>query len=354
MRVVRVIASSEYDVFIGTGLVDRAGAYIRNAAGGEIAAVITDDVVRGLYLERLLVSLRDHGYTTVHFVVKSGEDSKNAYTYARILEFLAENGLTRTDIIAALGGGVVGDLAGFAAATYMRGIPYIQIPTTMLAAVDSSVGGKTAVNLESGKNLAGAFYQPKAVICDMTVLEMLPPRIFTEGCTEAIKCAMIADKELFNLLHGFPELDLEELVARCVKIKGSIVSEDEFDNGVRKLLNFGHTVGHAIERLSNYDISHGKAVAIGMAVETMAAVRLGICNIESYDSLVGVLHKYGLPYTTRYSAEEISNAALLDKKRDGRKITLVFPEGIGKCVLREAEANDLKKIIARGLTLKHS
>ena len=257
--------------------------------------------------------------------------------------------MTRTDVIVALGGGVVGDLAGFAAATYMRGIPYIQVPTTLLAAVDSSVGGKTAIDLDAGKNLVGVFYQPKLVLCDYTVLEALPPRIFVEGCAEVIKYGMIADKELFYMMGNESQSDLEEVVSRCVEIKSDIVREDEFENGTRKMLNFGHTVGHAVEKLSNYNISHGKAVAIGMAIETMAAVRMGKCGINCYRELVDLLHKYGLPYTTRYSADDLSKVALSDKKRSGGKITLIVPEEIGICSLLDVEVNELKNIIESGL-----
>jgi len=348
MRTVNVRTAKPYNVYIGAGLLDRAGAYVRNAAGGGAAAVVTDDIVAGIYLDRLLNSLQNHGYDTPVFTVKNGEASKNTFTYVRLLEFLADKRLSRTDVVVALGGGVVGDLAGFAAATYMRGIAYIQIPTTLLAAIDSSVGGKTGIDLDAGKNLAGAFHQPAAVLCDHALLEMLPPRIFTDGCAEAIKLAMIADGDLFGIMSCFPILDLEDVVTRCVTIKRDVVSADEYETGLRKLLNFGHTVGHAIELLSNYSVSHGKAVAIGMAVETRAAVKMGFCTSECYDQLVELLHKYGLPYQTRLSAEEISGAALNDKKRSGGKITLVVPEAIGTGVLHEVDVGDLGSIIALG------
>jgi len=349
MRTVKVKASSEYDVLIGEGLLDRAGEHIVDVAGGDMAAVVTDDIVAGLYLDRLLATLRGAGYETAVFTVKNGEASKNVYTYVRLLDFLASSGLTRSDIVVALGGGVVGDLAGFAAATYMRGVQYVQIPTTILAAVDSSVGGKTGVDLEAGKNLAGSFYQPKLVICDHSLLEMLPPRIFTDGCGEVIKYGMIADKELFYILGNSSRLDLGEIITRCVTIKRDIVCKDEYETGMRKLLNFGHTIGHAVERLSKYGISHGKAVAIGMAVETKTAARMGICGEECYQKLVNLLHKYGLPCSPGYSADELARAALSDKKRRGGKITLVFPQSIGKCTLRDIDIGDLKGIIELGL-----
>jgi 3-dehydroquinate synthase len=232
----------------------------------------------------------------------------------------------------------------------LRGIPYVQVPTTLLAAVDSSVGGKTGIDLEAGKNLAGVFYQPSLVICDCTMLKKLPPRILSDGCAEVIKYGMIADHELFNLLDDGLVSNLEEILARCVEIKRDIVREDEFEEGLRMLLNFGHTAGHAIESLSNYSISHGKAVAIGMAIETQMAVRSKMCDIGCYNDLVNMLHKYGLPYTTRFSADDLARAALADKKRRGDKLTLVAPEGIGRCTFCEVRVSELKRAFAAGIT----
>jgi len=352
MRTINVKTSRKYNVMIGAGLFDRAGAHIKNAAGGSIAAVVTDDNVAGLYLDPLVKSLRRVDYKTAVFTIRHGESSKNPHNYIRLLEFLAENGMTRTDVVIALGGGVVGDLAGFAASSYMRGIPYIQVPTTLLAAIDSSVGGKTAIDLEAGKNLAGAFYQPSLVLCDYTLIEALPPKIFTDGCAEVIKYGMIADRELFDMMGSESRSDLEEIIAKCVEIKSDIVREDEYEKGTRKMLNFGHTVGHAIEKLSSYNVSHGKAVAIGMAVETMAAVKTGKCGIDCYNELVDLLHKYGLPYTTRYGADELCKAALSDKKRGSGKITLIFPEEIGICNLHETDISELRQIIALGVEEK--
>jgi len=348
MKTVKVSASKAYDVLIGPGLLDHAGEYIYNAAGGDAAAVVTDDVVAGLYSERVLTALHNAGYKTKIFTIPSGEASKNAHTYMDLLNFLADNRMTRADVIVALGGGVVGDLAGFAAATYMRGIQYVQIPTTMLAAVDSSVGGKTAIDLEAGKNLAGAFYQPHIVICDSQLIEKLPPYIFVDGCAEVIKYGMIADSELFSMLEDYPRLDLEDIITRCVGIKRDIVCEDEFETGIRKMLNFGHTVGHAVEKLSNFNVSHGRAVAIGMAVETLAAVKMRICGEDCYRGLVDLLHKFGLPYTTDHSAAELARIALSDKKRMGDKITLFLPKAIGKCISRDIKVGDLESVISLG------
>jgi len=349
MRRVNVKTSTEYDVLIGANLLDRAGEYIAEAAGGNLAVVVTDDIVAGFHLERLINALSGAGYRTLVFTIRNGEASKTTHNYVKLLNFMAENGVTRSDIVVALGGGVVGDLAGFAAATYMRGVPYVQIPTTLLAAVDSSVGGKTAVDLDAGKNLAGAFYQPKIVLCDHTLLDTLEPRVFSDGCAEVIKYGMIADKELFEMLGEGARENIEEIITRCVTIKRDVVCEDEFESGVRKLLNFGHTVGHAIEHLSDYAISHGEAVAIGMVIETRAAVSEGWCGSECVDVLVKTLRSCNLPIASPYSARELSRAALTDKKRSGDKITLIIPERVGKCVLRDIDVGEMEHFIAAGI-----
>jgi 3-dehydroquinate synthase len=348
MRTIKVNASKEYDVLVGAGLLDSAGERISAVAGGDLAVVVTDDIVAGLYLDRLTDSLSDAGYRTCVFELENGESSKNTQNYIKLLNFLSEHGATRSDIVIALGGGVVGDLAGFAAATYMRGVPYVQIPTTLLAAVDSSVGGKTAIDLTAGKNLAGAFYQPEIVICDHDLLKTLPERIFADGMAEVIKYGVIADPELFRMT------DLEEIIARCVTIKRDVVCEDEFETGARKILNFGHTVGHAVEKLSGYAISHGEAVAIGMTVETRAAVSEGFCGEACLDKLIKALIQSKLPFESPYSAGELFRAAGSDKKRRGDMITLIFPQEIGKCVLHDVEVNELERIIARGMAVEDS
>ena len=349
MNKVRVNALKPYDIYIGDGLLDDVGSLISGLVEGEIAAIITDDNVASLYPERLLKSLRKKSFETAVFTIKNGEASKNPYSFINIAHFLAENKLTKADTVIAFGGGVVGDLAGFAASVYLRGIPYIQIPTTLLAAVDSSVGGKTGIDLEAGKNLVGSFYQPLAVVCDLSILEALPPKIIIDGCSEIIKYGAILSEELFNKLKLFPKIDFEDIITSCVKIKADIVAHDEFEAGRRKLLNFGHTVGHAIEHLSNYSISHGTAVAIGMAIEMGAGYEMGVCDLDSYNELINLLHRFGLPYTTKFNAQELANAALSDKKRRADTITLVFPQKIGSPVMRTAKVVDLEEIIFLGL-----
>jgi 3-dehydroquinate synthase len=354
MITVRVNASRQYDVAIGEGLLDRAGEYALHACGVGTAAVVTDETVGALYGRRLIDSLRGSGFDVVVCSIKGGEASKNTRNYLALLDFLADNRLTRSDVVVALGGGVVGDLAGFAAATYLRGIPFVQIPTTLLAAVDSSVGGKTGVDLAAGKNLAGAFHQPSLVLCDYVLLDTLPPRVFADGCAEIVKYAMIADAALFNRLkawgRGAETRETEAIISACVAIKRDLVCIDEYDRGLRKLLNFGHTAGHAIERLSDYSITHGEAVSIGMAIMTRAAVAMGKCGKACADELVETIKSYGLPTQSPYGTDELSNAALSDKKRSGAKITIVLPEAIGRCVLQEIYVEELGYYFGKGLT----
>ena len=345
MKNITVKASKTYDIQIGTNILDKAGFYIRQVIGGSVAAIITDDIVSALYEQRLTDTLAGNGYRVVTHVIPNGESSKNPENLFAILNLLAEKKLSRTDVVVALGGGVVGDLAGFAAACYMRGIRFVQIPTTLLAAIDSSVGGKTAVNLPAGKNLAGAFYQPDAVICDVSLLSTLTDEVFADGCAEVIKYGVIADKKLFELIKKPIRDNLIDVITRCVEIKRDIVSEDERENGVRKLLNYGHTVGHAIELLSSYRVSHGRAIAAGMAIETKAAVKMNLCAGDCLEELLKMLRLYNLPVSTDYSPSELSKACLSDKKRDGDSLTMIFPVEIGKCVFKEVPVSDLHSIL---------
>jgi len=356
IKTIAVNASKKYGVLIGAGILENAGAVIRKTAGGQTAAVITDSNVAPLCGKRLTDTLMQNGYRTAQFVFPHGEPSKNTGTFISVLNFLAEEKLSRADVVIALGGGVAGDLAGFAAACYMRGVKFVQIPTTLLAAVDSSVGGKTAVNLTAGKNLAGAFYQPDAVICDVSLLSTLPPDIFRGGCAEIIKYGVIADRKLFDSLETPIDTQSERLserlidiIARCVEIKRGIVAEDEFENGSRKLLNFGHTVGHAIELLSGYNTSHGYAVAAGMAIITRAAFRMGICEKNCLRDIIQMLRRYNLPENTSFIAKNLADACLSDKKREGSALTMVFPVEVGKCVLKKIPVSDLEDVIGLGI-----
>lgn len=317
----------------------------------EKAALIADDTVDRLYGDKATSSLEDAGFSVVRHTFPAGERSKNLQTFAGILNFLAERELTRSDTIIALGGGVTGDMAGFAAACYLRGISFVQLPTTLLADVDSSVGGKTAVDLPAGKNLAGAFHQPSAVWIDTDCLATLPAEIYVDGAAECIKYGILTDPELFALFsEGRDREETGRVIARCVKIKADYVCRDEHDNGVRQFLNLGHTVGHAVEKYSDYGIRHGYAVAVGMAVMARYGEREGITEPGTAARVEETLIRAGLPVQTDFSAEELAAAALTDKKRRGGEITLVIPERIGRCCLRTVPVGELVHVIAEGMT----
>jgi len=270
-------------------------------------------------------------------------------TLSDALEFLAAEQLTREDCVLALGGGVVGDLAGFAAGCYLRGIHYVQVPTTLLAAVDSAVGGKTGIDLSAGKNLAGLFWQPSAVICSTDCLATLPEETFLDGVVEAIKTGVLSDEALYTLIEqGLIEENLEGIIASCVAYKAGVVEADEREGNTRKYLNLGHTIGHAIEACSGYTISHGRAVAAGLAMISRAAVAMGFCDELAARRIIELLSKLGLPTDTEFSTEELAQAALHDKKRSGNRLTLVLPTSIGSCVLHDIDMGELPKVIEKG------
>lgn len=349
MKKVTVTASRTYDVIIEKGILDRAGEESAKVIKPCTAAILTDSNVAPLYAERLEISLKKVGYTPLRFTIKAGEESKSADSYLSFLNFLAENQLTRTDCLFALGGGVVGDLAGFAAATYLRGIRFIQIPTTLLAMVDSSVGGKTAIDIPAGKNLVGAFYQPSLVLCDPSTLDTLSDEIFADGCAEVIKYGIINDKPLFEKLKSPIKPQIEEVIEACVIDKRDIVNADERDTGVRQLLNLGHTAAHSIETLSHFEISHGSAVAIGTAIISRAATKLGYCPQGDTDHIIAMLHAYNLPTECPYTAKELAEVALRDKKRNGDTINLIVPFGIGNSQIHKIKVTALEDFFAAGL-----
>ncbi len=344
MKTVSIAASRSYDVLIGSGLLDALGSHAAAISNAKMAALISDSNVWPLYGVRAKKSLAEAGVDAVEFVFPAGEENKNGQIYLEILNFLAENQLTRGDLIVALGGGVVGDMAGFAAATYLRGISYIQVPTTLLAAVDSSVGGKTAIDLPAGKNLCGAFWQPSLVLCDTATLTSLPADIFRDGCAEVIKYGVLYDEALFaELERSGLCFDREDVIARCVEHKRDVVAQDEFDTGARMKLNLGHTIGHGVEAGSHFTISHGKAVAIGMAIVARAS------GCEDRGRILSLLEKFGLPVNTDFSAEALYRSALSDKKRTGGTVNLIVPRRIGLCQIVPTNVNDLKSFIQAGL-----
>lgn len=359
MYTLDVDASTPYRVHIGTFLLERVGAIAREAAGGRRAVIVTDSNVGPLYAAPVKTGLEEAGYETGVFSFEAGERSKRAQTYISILEYLASRELTRTDVVVALGGGVVGDVAGFAAATYMRGCRLVQVPTSLLAMVDSSVGGKTAIDLDAGKNLAGAFWQPSAVVADVGCLATLEPAQFADGCGEVVKHAVIADPDLFSELERTPlTLDLlmsdvgrvALLVARNVDIKRAVVVSDERESSARKLLNFGHSIGHAVEACERYRLGHGNCVSIGMGMIARAAAARGICDAALPGRIRALTAAHGLHTTCDRGVDELYAAALHDKKRRGDTIDLVLPRALGDCFIQTTALDDFRDIIACGLS----
>lgn len=385
MEKVYVNAGDGYDVLIGTGLLAGAGIRVREALGiggspadreppaaqenrdglenagnpepaanGVKLALFTDTTVGPLYGETVEKSLREAGFTVVRYEYPAGEKSKNIETVAHFVEFMAESGMTRKDAVVVLGGGVAGDMGGFAAATYMRGIKFIQIPTSLLAAVDSSVGGKTGVDITAGKNLMGAFWQPSLVLCDTDVFESLTEDLLLDGFAEVIKTAAIRDGGFFERLEyavgsgGGPGVlrsilreHAADIVRDCVRIKGNVVENDEREGGLRRILNFGHTMAHAIEKDADYSISHGKAVAIGMLMVTAASEKQGLTPAGVRDRLFRMIS--GLGYATEYDAplEALCEIARKDKKNRGNYIGIVLLEEIGRAAVTDVKTSGL-------------
>ena len=289
--------------------------------------IVTDENVDPLYGTGAVAALSD--VCVKKIVLPAGEHTKSLsmleYLYNEFIEF----GLTRKDVIIALGGGVIGDLTGFAAATFLRGIPYIQIPTSLLAQVDSSVGGKVAIDLPHGKNLVGSFYQPQLVLINTDFLKTLPPRVFSDGMAEVIKYGAIADRELFETLSG-GDFDVSDIVQRCCAIKSSVVERDEFDTGERIILNFGHTIGHALEQYYNYErYMHGEAVAIGMYQIALASELLDLTEKGTAAAIENILKTFNLPSELDIPRDKLLEGILKDKKTEASHINLVLLNGIG-------------------------
>ena len=334
MKTITVRASRTYPIWIARGILAQCGAYLREQTKAQTAAVITDDIVGGLYGDTVTESLKQNGFQVVKFVFPHGEASKCSATLNQIYDFLCENHITRTDCLVALGGGVVGDITGFAAATYLRGLDYFQIPTSLLAQVDSSVGGKTAIDLPGGKNLVGAFKQPVAVLCDPDTLHTLPKKFLADGMGEVIKYGMIRDAALFALLeqHTLETVSeaMEDIIATCIDIKRSVVEHDEFDTGERMILNFGHTLGHAVESYYHYETyTHGCAVAVGMCMMAKKT-----CSSAVYERLCRCVRAYGLPTEVPASAAELVPLCGNDKKRASASLRFIVCETIGEAQIR--------------------
>ena len=343
-------ASRSYEVHVGSDILDSLGSVVRTSVGGQKAMLVSDSNVYPLYGRQTYNALNATAYEVKTAIIPAGEQSKNMTVLAGLLENIAAAGLTRDDVVVALGGGVVGDLAGFAAACYMRGCAVVQVPTSLLAMVDSSVGGKTAVDLAAGKNLAGAFWQPSAVIADVTCLSTLSPTLFSDSIGEIIKYGVLCDPKLFASLEERP-LTLDdpqrtiELVSRCVEIKRDVVDADEREAGLRQTLNLGHTIGHAIEAESRYHLGHGSCVAAGLCCMARADAALGLCDIDTSKRISRLCAAHGLPTTTALDVDCLYRRSLADKKRHGNHINLVRIHAIGEVIVERVSLEKYRQIL---------
>lgn len=343
--------SKKYYVHTGADLLSAAGEIAAPLRGAGQALIVSDANVAPLYARRVVDSLEHAGFRPTLHVVPAGEQNKNMRSLFDLLNRMAALRMIRSDTLFALGGGVVGDLGGLAASLYMRGIGLVQLPTSLLAAVDSSVGGKTAIDLETGKNLVGTFYQPDLVLYDTKTLATLSKEQLANGFGEIIKTGMIRDAKLFDAARK-PNLGAAEIagiVHRCVEIKRDVVRCDEKETGLRQILNFGHTFGHAVEKRSGFSIPHGFCVAIGMMIVTAACAKRGICAPETLIQLSGALRLRGLPQTTRFEADELFAGMLADKKRASDTVTLVLPRSIGSVERRKVMLEEARAFLADGL-----
>lgn len=349
-EIIRIDTSKPYDVVIGSGILSGCGkAAAKLPKNYDRAVIISDDTVHGLYGDTVRQSFESADFSVSEFVFPHGEASKSLATLTDAASFLSESYVTRKSLIVALGGGVTGDLSGFLAAIFQRGIDYMQIPTTFLAAIDSSVGGKTAVNIPAAKNMLGAFWQPELVWCDVDTLSTLSADIFKDGIAEAVKYGCILDDSLFALMRdsGFSD-KLSEIIARCVELKAEVVRQDERDNGLRAILNFGHTLGHGIEKLSSFEISHGKAVAMGMILAADAGENAGLTETGTSNQIKDILLSNGISVECPYPAADVCAASLGDKKRDGNSISIILLEKIGKAFVHPVSVDSLTDFFGGG------
>ncbi len=353
--------SKTYQVHVGAGIIDEVGALTRAACGGERACVISDSNVAPLYANAVCESLNDAGYDSTLLVFEAGEEHKHFGTLSELLEGIADAGLTRDDVVVAVGGGVTGDMAGLAGALYLRGCQVVQVPTSLLAMVDSSVGGKTAVDLCAGKNLAGAFLQPSVVVADIDCLDTIDHRLLTDSCGEVIKHGVIADAGLFERVattpinaEDFDRTVLAEIIAQNVRIKRDVVNADEREHGLRQTLNFGHTIGHAIEAASNFELGHGASVAAGMCCIARAAAAKKWCPREVADKIIRAVQAYGLPTNTSVDHATLLAYATHDKKRHGDGVNVVVPRAIGEVEVRRVSLAEFAGLLDLGCTAKEA
>ena len=332
------------EIHIENGLLSRAAAVIGETFSPSRIHIVSDSTVAPLYLQKL-----EQQFTlpVTHTVIPAGEEHKRLATVEGIYHDLLANGMTRKDLIVALGGGVVGDITGFAAATFLRGVSLCQIPTTLLAQVDSSVGGKTGVDLPEGKNLVGAFYQPRLVLIDPSVLTTLPEQTFADGMAEVVKYGYISNRDILDMVSA-PDYkqNIESIIYECVKIKRDVVTIDEHDTGLRMILNFGHTIGHAAEKLGNYvDLTHGQAVAVGMVAAMRLSAFLG--NEDLTGRLIEILKHIGLPTELKYDREDIYRSLLSDKKKFGATVNFILVREPGRAEITPIDAEKLHEYVLK-------
>ncbi len=345
MRSLRVNVGKGYEILIEKGIISSCGDYIKNVSKAKKVCLISDTNVYPIYKDKVIKSLEENGFEVIKYVFEAGEGSKTIQTVIEMVEFMAENALTRNDLVVALGGGVCGDMAGFAASIYLRGIEFAQIPTSLLAQVDSSVGGKTAVDLPQGKNLCGAFHQPCIVLIDPDTLNTLTPEYFSDGMAEAIKMGCIKSSSLFEKIENEDAKEIiDDIIFECVSLKATVVENDEKEKGERALLNFGHTAGHAIEKLHNFTtISHGEAVGIGMVIVSKAGEANGITEKGTADRIIKVLQKYNLKIKDNHSLTDIITAMNSDKKRTGTAINFILLYSIGESFINPINNEEIEK-----------
>lgn len=342
------LGDRSYDIHIAPGRLDDTGKLCQQVLPRATRlAVVTDDTVGGLYAHRLLQSLWARGYTASVISLPAGEQTKSLHNLGVLYDSFMEMGLTRTDAVVALGGGVVGDLAGFAAATILRGVDFVQVPTTLLAQVDSSVGGKVAIDLPAGKNLAGAFWQPRLVVMDPEVLDTLEDKTFSDGMAEVIKYGCIRDAAFFRAMEKTPSRravmeNIESVLYTCCDLKRAVVEKDERDTGERMVLNFGHTLGHAYEKAGHYETwTHGQAVAAGMCLAARLGAALGVTPAGVPERVEALVSAFGLPTRIPCTQADYAAAVGLDKKGTGEQITLVLLEDLGRAVLHRMSKREL-------------
>ncbi|MBR5156734.1 MAG: 3-dehydroquinate synthase [Clostridia bacterium] len=353
MKTLRVnLVGREYDILIEKNLLCKSGELIKERFSPSKIFIVTDDNVNAIYGSIVTESLKDSGFEVKLVSLTPGEQTKSleqlSYLYSEALAF----SMTRSDMVIALGGGVIGDLTGLMAATLLRGIPFVQIPTTLLAQVDSSVGGKVAIDVKEGKNLVGAFYQPKLVIIDTAALDTLSDRIFFDGLAEVIKYGLIADDMLFNKLENCQNRNdiskcIDDIVYTCCDIKRKVVEEDEHDTGLRMILNFGHTLGHVVEKNYNYETyTHGQAVAYGMYLISIIGEKMNVMQKGTADKICLMLKKFDLPYNIKL-ADKISDTLGLDKKNDGSNINIVLLDRIGKAIIHKMPLSEFADMVQK-------